>query len=110
MWIFQAILCFQTVFLTVQTLTPLFYPTVQNFVVFFRLLDSKFNEDSKNVPKTVIFLFQVDFSGNFVLTVLSNYVSDSSNFAIPFLPDCTKFCRVFSGYWIGNLMRFQKFA
>jgi len=30
------------------------------------------------------------------LTVLSNFVSDSSNFGITFLPDCTKFCSVFS--------------
>jgi len=41
--------------LTGQTLTPLLYLTVSNFVVFFRLLDSKFNEDSKSMPKTVIF-------------------------------------------------------
>jgi len=29
------------------------------------------------------------------LTVLSNCVSDSSNFDPTFLPDCTKFCSVF---------------
>jgi len=29
-------------------------------------LDRKFNEDFKNVLKTVIFLFQVGFTGNFV--------------------------------------------
>jgi len=29
------------------------------------------------------------------LTVLSNCVSDSSNFDPAFLPDCTKFCGVF---------------
>jgi len=54
-WTFQSILSFQTVFLTVQSLTSFLYLTVSNYVVFFRLLDSKFNEDSKNVPKTVIF-------------------------------------------------------
>jgi len=54
------------VFLAVQTLTPFFSLTVPNFVVFLRLLDRKFNKDSKNVVKTVIFLFQVGFTGNFV--------------------------------------------
>jgi len=57
---------FQTVFLAVQTLTLLFSLTVPNFVLFFRLLDRKFNEDFKNVLKTSIFLLQVNFTGNFV--------------------------------------------
>jgi len=30
------------------------------------------------------------------LTVFSNSVSSNSNFDIAFLPDCTKFCSVFS--------------
>jgi len=30
------------------------------------LLDRKFNEDSKNVVKTVIFLLQVSFTGDLV--------------------------------------------
>jgi len=68
---------------------------VPNFVVFFRLLDRKFNENFKNVLKTVIFLVQVGFIGDFV-SVLSNCVSGSSNFDTAFLPDCTKFCRFFS--------------
>jgi len=55
------------VFLVVQSLTPLFALTVPNFLLFFRLLDKKFNEDSKNVLKTVIFLLEVDFIGDFVL-------------------------------------------
>jgi len=38
-------------------------------------------------------------------TVLSKCVSGSSNFDNFFLPDCTKFCSVFLGYWIGNLMK-----
>jgi len=42
------------------------------------------------------------------LTVLSNCVSVSSNFDTAFLPDCTKFCRLFLGYWIGNLMEIPK--
>jgi len=40
------------------------------FVVFFRLLDRKFNEDSKNVLKIVIFLLQEDFASEFVLDCL----------------------------------------
>jgi len=55
-----------TVFLAIQILTPLFSLTVLNFVVFFMLLDRKFNEDSKNVLKTVIFSLQVSFTGDFV--------------------------------------------
>jgi len=47
------------VFLAIQTLIPVFYLTILNFVVvlyrFFRLLDRKFNEDFKNMLKTVIF-------------------------------------------------------
>jgi len=54
------------VFLAVQTLIPLFLLTVPNFVVFFRLLDRKFDEDLKNVLKTVIFLLQIGFTGYFV--------------------------------------------
>jgi len=110
-WVLQAILpltVFQTVFLSVQNLTPFFSLTVLHFVVFFRLLDRKFNEDSKNVLKIVIFSLQVGFTGDFVLDCLSNYVSVSSNFDTAFLPDSTIFGRFFLGYWIGNLIRISK--
>jgi len=50
-----SLIVFQTLFLAIQTLTPLFFLTVPNFVVIFRLSDRKFNEDSKNMLKTVIF-------------------------------------------------------
>jgi len=44
-----------------------FLPNCTKFCsVIFRLLDRKFNEYSKNVTKTVILLFQVSFTGNFV--------------------------------------------
>jgi len=43
-----------------------FSVTVPNFVVFFRLLDKKCNEDSRNVLKIVIFLLQVGFIDDFV--------------------------------------------
>jgi len=36
------------------------------FSGFFRLSDKKFNEDSKNVVKTIIFLLQVGFTGDFL--------------------------------------------
>jgi len=42
------------------------------------------------------------------LTVFSDSVSVSSKFDTAFLPDCTMFCSVFSGYWIGNLKRVPK--
>jgi len=83
------------VFLSVQTLTPLFSLTVLNFVVFFKLLDGKLNEGSKNMFKTVIFSFQLVLQAILSLTILSNCVSVSSNFDTAFLPDCTKFCSVF---------------
>jgi len=38
----------------------------KNFVVFFRLLNRKFNDNSKNVLKVVIFLLQVGFTGDFI--------------------------------------------
>jgi len=44
-----------------------FLPDCTKFFLFFlRLLDRKFNEDSENVLKTVIFLFQVGLTGDFV--------------------------------------------
>jgi len=64
---FYPALPFQTVFLVVLTLTPLFPLIVPNFVMFLKILDRKFNEDSKNVLKTVIFLLQVGFTGDFIL-------------------------------------------
>jgi len=42
------------------------------------------------------------------LTVRLNCVFGSFNFDINFLTDCTKFYKVFPGYWIGNLMRISK--
>jgi len=45
---------------------PPFSLTVPNFVMLFRLLDGKFNEESKNVLKTVIFFLQVCYTGDFV--------------------------------------------
>jgi len=82
--------------LAVQILTSLFSLTVLNFVVFFfKLLDRKFNEDSKNVLKTVIFSLQVGFTGNFVADCSLKLGSGCSNFDIAFSTDCTKFCSVF---------------
>jgi len=60
------VLSFQTVFLTVESLTLLFSLTVPNFVVFFRLLDAKYNKDSKNVLQTVILSLQVSCTSDFV--------------------------------------------
>jgi len=42
------------------------------------------------------------------LTVLSNCVSDTSNFDTAFLPDCTNISSVFSSYRIVNLMGIPK--
>jgi len=41
-------------------------------------------------------------------TVLSDCVFGCSNFDTAFLPDCTKFCSVFPGYWIEILKGIPK--
>jgi len=58
-------------------------------------LESKFNEDSKNMLKTVIFSLQMGLTGDFVPDYFANCVSSSSNFDSAFLNDCTKFCNIF---------------
>jgi len=67
-WVLEAYLPVTdfSVFLAVQSLTPLFSLTVPNFVVFFRLLNRKFNENSKNMLKTVICSLQVGLKSNFI--------------------------------------------
>jgi len=75
---------------------------------FFRLLDRKFNEDSKNVLKTVTFSLQVGFTGGFIPDCFFKLFFWRSVFDTTFLLDCTKFCSIFSDYWIGNLLRIPK--
>jgi len=53
-------------FLAVQMLTQLFSLTFPDFIVFLTSLDRKFNGDSKNVLKTVIFSLQMDLTDNFI--------------------------------------------
>jgi len=67
------------VFLSIKTLTLFFSLIVPNFVVFFREVDMKFNEDSKNVLKTVIFSLQVSFKIDFVPDCSLNCVQISNN-------------------------------
>jgi len=76
--------------------------------VFSRLLDRKFNKDSKNVLKRVIFSLQVGLTVNFVSDCLFKLGFCQFNFDTAFLPDCTKSCSVFWGYWVGNLMHILK--
>jgi len=47
-----------------------FLPDCTKFCVVFLSVDRKFNEDFRNVLKTVIFSLQVPFIGNFVLDYL----------------------------------------
>jgi len=68
-WVLQAILSL-AVFRTVQTFSPRFFVTVQNFVLFFKSLQSKFSKNSKNVLKTVIFFLQVGLQAILFRTVL----------------------------------------
>jgi len=53
--------------------------------VFFRLLDRKFNEVSKNVFKTVVFLLQVSFTDDFVPDCAFKLFFVSSNFDTAFI-------------------------
>jgi len=53
-------------FLAVQSLTPCFLPDYTKFPSFFRLLNRKFNKDSKNVLKSVIVSLQVGFTHDFL--------------------------------------------
>jgi len=69
-WVLQAIL-FLTVLSNCVSGSSNFDTTflsdcTQFFSVFFRLLDRKFNEDSKNVLKTALFSLQVGFASDFV--------------------------------------------
>jgi len=66
----------QIVFLSDQILIPLFSMTLHDIVVFFMSLGRKLNEDSKNVFKTVIFLLQVGFTGDFVLDCRIVFLAD----------------------------------
>jgi len=68
----------QNVFLADQILTTIFYLTLHDFVVFFIALDRKFNEDSKNVLKTKIFLLQLGFTGNFVPDCQNVFLADQT--------------------------------
>jgi len=72
------------------------------------LFDGKFNEDSKNVLKIVIFPLQVGFTSDFATDCPLSSVSNTLNFDTVFLPDCTKFLSAFPDYLIGNLMRIPK--
>jgi len=51
-------------------MSPLFSLTVPNYVLFLMLLDSNFNEDSKNVLKIIIFSLQMRFTSDFVFDCL----------------------------------------
>jgi len=53
------------VFLSIKTLTQLFCLTIPNLIVLFMVLNRKFNKDSKNVLKRVIFSVQVEFYRRF---------------------------------------------
>jgi len=80
------------VIFTVQILTALSSLTVP---IFFRFLNRKFNEDSKNVLKKVIRSLQVSFTSGFVSNFLFSSDFYSSNFNNAFLFDCTYFLCIF---------------
>jgi len=67
-WVFHAVLSMTVL----QALTALFFLTVPNFVVFFRLMDREFNEDSKSVLKQSFSRSKWVFQAVLSMTVLSN--------------------------------------
>jgi len=96
-------------FLAVQILTPLLSQTVPNFLVFFPgYLIVNLMKIPKICLKQQYSYFKCVLQMVLFLIVFSNCVSDSSNFDTAFLPDCIKFCSIFSGYLIGNLMGISK--
>jgi len=65
-WVLEAIL-YLTVFSNcVSSSSNLNTAFLPHCIAFFRLLERKFNEDFKNVLKTVIFSLQEGFRGDFV--------------------------------------------
>jgi len=102
-------LSFQTVFLAVQILTPLFFTDCTKFCSTF---SSYWIGNLMRIPKMCLkqlfsnskWVFQTILS----LTVLSNCVFGISNFGTAFVLDSVKFCSVFWSYWIGNLTRTPK--
>jgi len=71
-------------------------------------LERKFNEDSKNVIKTVIFSLQVCFTGNFVLDCPFKLCFWQIKFSTNFFPDFFEFCSGFSCHWKENLIKILK--
>jgi len=59
------------------------------------ILNRKFNGNSKNVLKTVIFLLQVSFAADFVFQTVFLAVQ---TLTLIFSPEYTKLYSVFSGY------------
>jgi len=96
------------VFLSVQTLIPLFSLTTKFCSVFSCCWMGNLMRISKMCLKQSFSVSKGVLQAILSLTVLSNCVSVSSNFDTSFLPDCTKFCGVFSCCWMGNLMRISK--
>jgi len=80
----------------------------ENFVLLFKSLDGKFNEDSKNVLKTVIFSLQVGFKGRFVIDCLFKLCFYQFILWYCFSPWLYQILKLFLHYWIGNLMRIPK--
>jgi len=95
-------------FFTVQILTALFSLTVLKFLCFFRLLDRKFNEESKNVLKNVIRSLQVGFRSHFLADCSLNRHFLQFKFWQRFSPWLYRSFCVFLGYRKGNLMRIPK--
>jgi len=81
-----------------------FLPDCTNISGVFQVLDRKFNEDSKNVLKTVIFVLQVGFSGDFVYASFQTVFLSVQTLTSLFSLTVSNFV-VFFHVWIGNLVR-----
>jgi len=76
--------------------------------VFFRLLNRKFNEDSKNVLKTVIFSLQMGFTLDLVPETFQTVFLAGQILTPLFSRIVPNLVVFFSVYWIENLMRIPK--
>jgi len=111
-WVLQAILSFSVLSNCVSgrsNFDRAFLPDCTKFCsVFPRYWIRNLIKTSKMCLKQLFSNYKWVLQAILSLTILSNCLSGSSNFVTAFFPDCTKFCSVFSGYWIENLMRIPK--
>jgi len=107
-WVLQAILSLTVLLKCVSDNSNFYTAFLTDCTKFCSVFTDCCIENLMRIPKMC--LKQLFYYSKWVLqailslTVLSKCVSGNSNFDTAFLIDCTKYCSVFIGYWIGNLM------